>query len=545
VNQRVILRPLARARKVACAVVSATFMCLVFAIAASSEPVQAAPCSGSLQAKIDAAPVGGTVRADACIYREQLRITKPITLIGQEGAEIRGSDIWASSAWTKLSSGDFKSSKTLPPFPQEDVSCEKGSPYQCAWPEQIFVNGEPLEQVASNPNAGEFAVDDQRRVVLGEDPSGHAIEVTVRRHLITGTPSADNVTIENIDGRHAATEWRCGAIQSRQPTDSGSICRKKGDGDGWKLLNSEVSHVHGALVSIRSNNAELRGNHLHHAGQLGIHNPGDGSVVANNVVEHNNTEHYCIRPSTDYCDAVNTDGISGIQGGSPLTESGGIKIAGGKNFVKVLDNTFAHNYGNGIWYDVGANDATVTGNRTHHNARRGIFFEISKRALIDNNVVYENGWASVDHLNGAGIEVGNSDDVTVRNNTLAWNADNIAVRCSNRDPGDESTCEHIRVEDNVIVAQETSPTSDAFPGLALAWNGNSTLFASANANVGVGNDYWYSHSEDSHPRFAYGTKYTRLADFNASRGEEGGRYLSNSEKDAVLSSNGVPTTPER
>jgi nitrous oxidase accessory protein NosD len=59
----------------------------------------ATACTNSLQTKINAAPWGGTVKADSCVYREQILIDKPITLSGQPGSQIRGSDVWRS--WTK------------------------------------------------------------------------------------------------------------------------------------------------------------------------------------------------------------------------------------------------------------------------------------------------------------------------------------------------------------------------------------------------------------------------------------------------------------
>jgi len=123
----------------------------------------AGECGVPLQTKIDAAPVGGTVRADACIYREQVRITKPLTLVGQPGSEIRGSEVWGG--WTKLGSGDFKTSRSLPAFPQEDVSCERNTK-RCAWPEQVFVNGVSQVQVGSgsDPAAGQFKVDRRDRI---------------------------------------------------------------------------------------------------------------------------------------------------------------------------------------------------------------------------------------------------------------------------------------------------------------------------------------------------------------------------------------------
>jgi hypothetical protein len=50
---------------------------LTLATIAHPVPAEAAECSGPLQAKIDAAPAGATVTANPCIYREQVKITRP------------------------------------------------------------------------------------------------------------------------------------------------------------------------------------------------------------------------------------------------------------------------------------------------------------------------------------------------------------------------------------------------------------------------------------------------------------------------------------
>jgi len=526
--------------------VAGTFLCSILAVVASGATAQAATCSGSLQAKIDAAPVGGTVTADACIYREQVKITKPLTLIGQPGSEIRGSDVWTD--WTQLSDGDYRSARTVPNFYQEDVSCEKGYPTRCAWPEQVFIDGSPLTQVTSgaNPALGEFKADGNRRIVLGEAPGSRVVEVTVRKHWITGTSSADGVTIQGFTMKHAATDWRCGGVQSREPsTGSGATfdsCRNgqnSGDGDRWSLLDSELSYAHGALVSLRGENALIEGNVLHHGGELGIHNPGDGSVVRANEVAFNNTEHFCIRPATDYCQVFPTDGDASFNP-DPLTESGGMKIAGGKGNILVTENNFHHNYGNGIWCDVGCHDMTYSNNRSHHNARRGIFFEISYRADIYSNVLYENGWKTPEGLNGAGLEVGTSDAADVHDNTLAWNADGIVAKCSSG--RDNASCENNSIHDNTILQEENG--TDGWPGLALSFSGQSSFFAAASNNRGAGNDYYYDHAEDGHVRFAWSTKYSSLASFNATPGEEGGRYLTRTEKDTVTANEGIPANPE-
>ncbi|MEX2426103.1 MAG: hypothetical protein WD401_04990, partial [Thermomicrobiaceae bacterium] len=50
----------------------------------------------SIQQMVDNAGSGATVRVPAGIYRETVTINKPITLIGEPGAEIRGSDVWTN-----------------------------------------------------------------------------------------------------------------------------------------------------------------------------------------------------------------------------------------------------------------------------------------------------------------------------------------------------------------------------------------------------------------------------------------------------------------
>jgi Right handed beta helix region len=538
VNPPFIMRPFARESKVsvAYAMVAGVFCCVIFAIIAHAEPaVAATTCSDSLQAKIDAAPVEGTVTAGPCIYREQVEITKSLTLVGQEGSEIRGSDVWGD--W-EAGGTDWVSSKTVPQVYQEDVSCEKNYPYRCAWPEQVFINGIHQEQLAvgSDPAPGQFALDSDRRVVLGSDPTGKTVEVSTRRHWVTGTAAADHVTIRGFTMKHAMTDWRCGGIQSREPSSgSGSSfrsCRFEPDGEDWNVYDSDFSYAHGAGVSLRGDNTNIEVTRVHHNGELGIHNPGDGALIQDVELDNNNTEHFCIRPSTDYCVAVDTDGESGIQGGSPLTESGGIKAAGGRGNITLDRMNVHHNYGNGIWFDVAAHDIVVKNSRAYENARHGIFFEISYRAQIINNVLYENGWATPESTLGAGLEVGTSDNADVYGNVLAWNAYGILARCSSG--RDNPMCKGNFIHDNIIIGE--SPTR------LFGWMGQPAFFNKP-SNRGVSNDYWYDAPEPS-GCFAWDGKLSTLSAFNATRGEENGRYLTRSKKDAVTANKGIPARPK-
>lgn len=130
-------------------------------------------CSESLQARVDAASPNSVVQTPGdCVYRETVTIDKPLTLKADSGAEIRGSDVWTN--WQK--NGVYWVKGTVPSFPPDpDMAtngrCKSGTS-RCLWPEQVFFDGKPLLQVASNPQSGQFAVDGSRRVMRTVTPTG-------------------------------------------------------------------------------------------------------------------------------------------------------------------------------------------------------------------------------------------------------------------------------------------------------------------------------------------------------------------------------------
>jgi parallel beta-helix repeat protein len=475
-----------------------------------------------------------------------VRITKPITLVGQRGSEIRGSDVWRR--WTKKpATGGFQSASTLPKFPQEDVSCDPHTK-QCAWPEQVFINGTAQKQVGPNsdPRPGQFKVDSNRRVILGSDPTGKTVEVTVRRHWITGASSADGVTVQGFTMKHAANEWRSGAIQSRQPTTrntNGSYAwsRFKPDGKDWNIKNNTLSYAHGAIVSVRSANADISGNEIFRGGQLGIHNLGSNSRLSGNYIHHNNAERFCLIPHT--CAGYSTDGDSRVS--ATLVEAGGVKIAGGQDFVTVSSNEISHNHGNGLWFDADTRNIVASSNRVHHNTRRGIFFEMSNGAKIFSNVIYENGSTTAHYVDGAGISTQSSSNVEIYNNTLAWNAEGIAVIALDREGTRYDVVHDVYIHDNKVLGTNSRDRMENHIGLAwLQVSSPRPLTDPANNNRGANNKYWYSAKEGSLERFMWGTRaIDKLAEFNATLGEENGRYLTQSEKDAILRQQRIPPGP--
>ncbi len=472
--------------------------------AASAEA--ATTCAGSLQAKVDAAPSGGTVVADPCIYRERIEITKPLTLRGQEGTQIRGSDVFGS--WKKrLSDGRYVSTRAVPPFPEtmDKIACLPNTA-RCHWPEQVFFSGSALIQASGNePGRNQFSLTGDRRVILGSglDPGGKTVEASVRREWVVGTSAANNVTIDNVDMRHAANSGRTAALLNRPHqtawTDGGS---------NWTVENSTLAHAHGAVISLKgeSTGHDILNNRILSGGQLGVHGVSSGSVIRGNEIAHNNTERYCPNSKCG------------------IGETGGIKVTHGSNFT--VDGNFIHdNFGHGVHFDIDTHSNTITDNRIYRNARMGIQYELSSDALIARNRVIGNGYHVYETTNSPSINVLVSSNVEVADNVVSGGSTGISVLAYNRE-GFDSTVSGVYVHDNAIVRQGDT---------ALEWYDENGSLAADPTNRGYSNDYWYPQAENGSTRFHWGGRaFSRLSEFNSTPGEEAGRYMSAAEKDAVL-----------
>ena len=461
-------------------------------------------CKGSLQKILDAAdPRSVVVAPGGCVYREMVTVNKPLTLKAGSGAEIRGSDIW--SGWTK--SGSYWVKGTLPEFSSGGY-CKTGTS-RCKWPEQVFFDGKPLLQVASEPRSGQFAVDGSRRIVLSDDPAGHTVEVSTRRHWLVGR--SNGVVIDGFTMKHAANGAQMGAL--------------KNDGhDNWTVRNNELSYSHGYNLTLgAATGLRAVGNDIHHGGQLGIGGGRAELEVLNNKIHHNNTEGF-----------------------DPGWEAGGMKNT--RMIRLVADGNEVYNNDRiGFWCDIACEDVTYSNNRVHHNKKAGIFYEISDNAKIFGNEVWKNGWESSGRGFGeAGILISSSRDVEVYDNVVAWNNDGITVVNDDRKQGDGVQYDRVtgvKVRDNYVLAKDYSGTS---LHMALSWvkaysGGN--LYDPEAGNRGYGNRYWYTNGEESAYRYKWNGNFKKLGDFNATLGAERDRHLSNAEKDRLVADRKVPAAP--
>lgn len=458
---------------------------------ADVKPVE---CGSSLQPMIDAAAPGATISLPACVARETLRLDKPVTLIGRSGTEIRGSDVW--TAWQR-NGATWISDQAVPAL-HAHGSCREGTS-RCLWPEQVFVDGVPLEQVASGdpPAAGEFGLDQARHVVLGQDPAGHLVEVSVRTRWLV--PTVDGVSIVGLRMRHAANDAQEGAI-----TD---------DGHELNVVDSTLSDAHGAVISM-TGPGRIIDNDIFRGGQLGVHK--GGSIIEGNRIHDNNTEDF-----------------------SWGWESGGVKsVLGGQ---VVVANEVYDNNGPGLWWDGYDGGVVIQGNRVHDNAAAGIQIEIGTDGEVADNVVWNNGAQDAEWGWGAGILVSSSSGIDVIDNAVAWNADGISVISQERDDAPPRIAD-VRVDRNVIIGTDGRPEASQNYGLAWLEDWSGQLFDATSGNGGTGNRFWYSTGEGD-TRWAWAGDIDRLDAFAATPGGTDSRYLSAEEKSAILAAAGIPPAP--
>jgi hypothetical protein len=308
----------------------------------------------SLQSEVDAADPGSVVETAPCVYRESIEVDKPITLDGGGDSEIRGSDVWSSAGFSSAG-GAYLSSRHVPSFASPGVECEPGTS-RCRQPEQVYLDGRSLTQVATGttPSAGEFALDDDRHVVLSEDPHGKRVEVTTRDHWVEGASGGNHVTIRGFAMKHSA--------------EDGIVARFL---DGWTVEENELSYAHSFdLLLNQSSGNVVRNNAIHHGGQGNVSGNEVSLRLVGNEIYEGNSEAF----------------LSSFH-------AGGVKLT--NPHAVTYDSNHVHdNHGNGLWLDVptGPQSIVVSNNRVHDNDGNGIRSEVTNNADIFGNAVWNNGW---------------------------------------------------------------------------------------------------------------------------------------------------------
>ena len=386
---------------------------------------RAAPCHGievrpgaDLGAAVAASPEGATL----CLRSGVHRVSEPVRpkdhqrLVGEPGTVVSGAKV--VTGFTR-SGRDHVAAAFLPRDPSTHGECATPG---CAYPQDVFLGGAPLTRVLDldDLEAGRFYQDFRtNRLHLRDDPDGQVVEQALAPSILRS--AARGVTVRGLVVEKAANEAQRAAIDNE-------------GGGGWAIEDNEVRYNHG--VGIRGDSSTVRGNVVHHNGQLGLSGHGDGSLVEGNEIAWNNTAGY-------QC----------------LWECGGTKWAENRGLT-VRGNWSHDNHGPGMWTDINNVDVVYEDNVVTGNQGYGILHEISYRATIRSNIVQDTRPRDDSGFFGGGeIVVSASPDVEVYGNQVRGVV-GIGILQQRRvdfpSPLGPHAARNVHVHDNTVIATDPS-----------------------------------------------------------------------------------------
>lgn len=392
-------------------------------------------------------PPRTTFHIQAGVYRLQTITPKEgDVFVGEPGAILDGAQlvagfvstdqIWAAPLRVSLQ-GDYRG-ECFPSHPA------------CKLPEDLFIDNTPLMRVESmsEVSSGKWYLDySGQKVYLGDDPTGHSVEVSIKPYAIRG--DAPGVRIENLTIEKYASAAGDGAVDGRSL--SGHLSQ------GWVVQNNVVTLNHGMGIRL-GDGMQVLGNKIIENGQLGLGGGGSDGLVDGNEVARNNYAGY------DYS-----------------WEAGGSKFAFSRNLI--VRNNFVHdNDGPGLWTDLENENTLYEHNHTQSNREAGILHEVSYRAIIRENLIENDGFSDYQGKTapwyGAGIIIAGSADVEVYSNTVKNCMNGIVGTQPRRGLSRQGTpylLQNLNVHDNVITQGQGTAA-----GILSAEMMGSDVFASRN-----------------------------------------------------------------
>ncbi len=355
----------------------------------------------SISTAAEVMQAGDTAVIHAGVYREHVRPARsgtasaPITYQAAPGEKVVLTGADAITGWESVGGGVWKKEPWAYRFATHPNDAKHRLIGRC---EQVIVDGRLLAQVdrlEGMPPGTFFADTDNKTLYLrlagDRDPNQAAVEASVRPVCFGpgwGRDRRDYVTLRGLVIRHAANMAQRGAPFAQ--------------GDHWTIEDCVVEHTNGSGISFHGDHATLRRVSSRYNGQQGLGGSGRHFVLDEVALEHNNVKGY----DKDW-------------------EGGGMKIALARDGTVRRCRAVANN-GVGLWFDIDVRDVAVEDCFCSRNAGHGIFVEISGGFAIRNNLCVGNG--TDDHWGQAGIALGESDHVTIENNTCVLNPTGITLR---------------------------------------------------------------------------------------------------------------------
>ncbi|MFC7623349.1 NosD domain-containing protein [Microlunatus sp. GCM10028923] len=316
---------------------------------------------GSLGRAIAVAPDGATIVLRAGSYTEQVHVpaSKRLTIqpYPSEAVWLDGSaplTRWspAGGTWTAPLPAEFSSWASHSEGSDEGGFVNPKYP-MAAHPDQVFVDGEPLVQVAAGttPGQGQFAADDDADLmIIGTDPAGREVRASVlgRAVVVSG-----QVTLRGLGIRRYATSLpQMGTVYLGGSSGGSVLEQLVVEDNATQGLSVATGNVLIDRVTSRDN------------GMVGIHAAyADGLLIKDSLITGNNTEHFNAAPA-----------------------AAGIKI-GRSRGITVTGSLLEGNLGvNGIWLDESVVGFTLARNTIRtDDGPTGIVAELSDTGVIAGN----------------------------------------------------------------------------------------------------------------------------------------------------------------
>ena len=457
---------------------------------------------------LNSAPSRATIVFRGGTYRNinDLGIGKRLTLqpYPHEKVWIKGSDqvegwvadgsTWRKDRWTHSFPQNLSKEYIDPKYPM------------AGYRDMVYINGVSLKQVARKAEvvSGTFYVDsNNHKLYIGDNPAGKNVEATARKQAFSmwksGGSDPSNTVIRGLGFAHFADQ-AIGVAAPRVTLENNTIV--------WNGLQGVQLWGHCGWISGISADAIVIGNTFSYNGLKGL-----GGELAHRMLLENNTISY-----------------NNVERFAKIWDAAGIKVIHTDGVIW-RNNLVENNFATGMWLDVSSTNATVVNNISRYNEAIGIFYEISHKAIIASNVVYNNG---------TGIMLSDVTNVRVYNNTLSMNNKNIQVKDSPRvnDNQDEIAAGITWITRNNVLKNNifsNTTSGPLFEASGCDTSDKSTLMISA-----LDDNAYYRKSSttpQSLIRWSFGRTcsvgYNSVADF---------RSATNLESDAVAVDN-VPTNP--
>jgi len=247
-----------------------------------------------------------------------------------------------------------------------------------AHPDQVFIDGTPLQQVKSRSLvvSGTFYLDESTsKLYIGSNPSGKTVDASTLIKAVN-VRGANSVVRGVGIRRFSPSVFHMGAVTIEQP--------------GVKFENVVVADSATTGISVQRENVTLNQVTVTGSGMLGIHGRYADNLTMTKVRStKNNDEHFNMAP---------------VSGGVKLGASRGVTISG---------SAFSGNYGHGFWEDLSVYNTVVRQSDFSDNAGTGLFLEISAKVVVGDSTFARN--------KEFGIKVNNTSNVKIWNNTIVGN----------------------------------------------------------------------------------------------------------------------------